>query len=187
MRIRAPHIAAIAAVTLTAADALAKTELPQLDSSSFGNQLFWLGITFVTLYLIVRNMVVPNIASVLDSRAETIADAIAKAEAFKRHADEAKGGAEAGSQHARNRAAELLATAQADAAKHHADALAGLNATLATESDAAQATITKAVAAANTELEQAAAGLARTIAEKLLGSTVDEASVKAAISSKKAA
>lgn len=177
---RTTQFATIAAVIFTAADASADAALPQFDSSSFPNQLFWLVVTFVGLYLVVSKFVVPNVASVLEAREATIADAIAKAEAYKANADKAGSQSEAGTQDARARATELMAAAQADTAKAQAEAFAKLNATLEQQSAAASATLAKSVEAASGELEQAASDLARTMAEKLLGSSVDEASVKAA-------
>lgn len=172
------------ALVAMAAPAFAKgPSVPQMDPSSFPNQLFWLAITFAALYLVVSKSVVPSVSSVLDARDATIADAIEKAEAFKHHAEQTRGDFEAGSQQARANAAELLTKAQEDAAKQQADALAKLNAELDQHSAKAAAALQQTVAQAKGSLDTASADLARTIAEKLLGSTVDEASVKAALKS----
>lgn len=171
-----------ATATLLAGPALAAGgSLPQMDQTWFPNQLAWLAITFVAMYLLVSKFVSPRVDEVLSARADTIADAIAKAEQFKQHAEQTRGNAEAGTQHARTQAAELLAKAQADIAKAQADAMASLNATLEQEAAKAAAQLQQAVSASKGDMEKASADLARAIAEKLLGSTVDEASVKAAL------
>lgn len=174
-------IHAAAAVAFTATEAFAKESLPQLDSSSFPNQLFWLVVTFAAMYLVVSKVVTPSVSRVLDAREATIADAIAKAEAFKHHAEQTKGEFEAGSSTAHSKAAELLAAAQAEASANHSKAMAKLNATLEKQSAKADAALQESLAAAKKDLDSAAADLARAIAEKLLGNKVDEASVKAAL------
>ena len=179
----ARNFALTSAVALASSTAFAESSVPQMDPSSFPNQLFWLAITFVALYVIVSKSVVPNVSSVLDARDATIADAIAKAEAFKQHAEQTRGDFEAGSQNARAQAAELLNAAQQESAKKQADAMAALNAQLEQQSAKAASALEKTVAAAKGDLDAASADLARAIAEKLLGSTVDEASVKAALKS----
>jgi len=85
--------AAIIALMASAAHAAEEggNAFPQLDTSSFANQLAWLGVTFVALYLIVSKSIVPTVSEVLSARKDTIADAIAKAEAFKAHAEATHG------------------------------------------------------------------------------------------------
>lgn len=171
MKKMASHTFTVATLlTAAASPAFAKSSVPQMDPSSFQNQLAWLAITFVALYLIVSKSVVPKVSEVLSAREATIADAIAKAEAFKQHAEQTKGDFEAGSTTARAKAAELLAKAQADAAAKQAAALTALNATLEAQSAKATAALTKSVAAAKKDLDSAANDLARTMVEKLLGS-----------------
>lgn len=169
-----------AMLMLASGPAAAANTVPQMDPSSFPNQLFWLAITFVALYLVVSRSVVPTVSSVLSAREATIADAIAKAEAFKAHAEQTKGDFEAGSSDARAKAAELLGAAQAEAASKQADAMAKLNAELDTRTAKAQQQLAKAVEAAKADLDDAAGELARAMAGKLLGAEVDAAQVKAA-------
>ena len=170
-----------AAMVATAGAASAEgTSLPQMDTSWFPNQLFWLAVSFIALYLVVSKMVSPKVGGMLAARDATIADAIAKAESFKAHADQTRGSAEAGAQNARAQAAEITARVQEEAAKAHADAMAKLNASLEAEAAKADAALKKAVAAATGDLDAASTDLARAIAEKLLGKEVDEASIKAA-------
>lgn len=45
--------------------------MPQLDTTTFSSQLFWLGISFVVLYCILAYFLVPKISGVLENR-ETI-------------------------------------------------------------------------------------------------------------------
>lgn len=45
--------------------------MPQLDTTTFPSQLFWLGVCFLALYFIISYFLVPKIAGVLENR-ETI-------------------------------------------------------------------------------------------------------------------
>ena len=44
--------------------------MPQLDFSTFGNQIFWLVITLVVIYFILNKIALPRIAAVLAERAD---------------------------------------------------------------------------------------------------------------------
>ncbi|MDB4198503.1 F0F1 ATP synthase subunit B', partial [Ascidiaceihabitans sp.] len=57
--------------------------MPQLDFSTWGNQIFWLVITLVVIYLILSRVALPRIASVLAERQGTITNDIAAAEDLK--------------------------------------------------------------------------------------------------------
>src|SRR3990167_525344 len=61
--------------------------MPQLDTSTFPTQLFWLGVCFITLYLILAYISLPKIASVLKIREETIEEKINKASMYREQAE----------------------------------------------------------------------------------------------------
>ena len=61
----------------------AATGLPQLDFSTFPNQIFWLVVTLVVIYLILTKVGLPRIAGVLAERQGTITNDIAMAEDLK--------------------------------------------------------------------------------------------------------
>ena len=46
--------------------------MPQLDFATFPNQIFWLLITLVVIYLILSRVVLPRVGSVLSERQGTI-------------------------------------------------------------------------------------------------------------------
>ena len=64
--------------------------MPQLDFSSFGNQIFWLVVTLVVIFLILTRVALPRIANVLAERRESISNDIAAAEELKLKAGEAE-------------------------------------------------------------------------------------------------
>ncbi len=65
------------------AEAAASPGMPQLDFSSFPNQIFWLVVTLVVIFLVLSRIALPRISSVLAERASTITNDIAAAEEFR--------------------------------------------------------------------------------------------------------
>lgn len=53
--------------------------LPQLDPSLFPEQLFWLAITFSTLYLLMHFVALPGVQKVQDKRKDVIDEALSAA------------------------------------------------------------------------------------------------------------
>jgi F-type H+-transporting ATPase subunit b len=64
--------------------------LPQLDFSTFGNQIFWLAVALVVLYFILSRIALPRIAAVLAERQGTITNDLAAADDLKARAVEAE-------------------------------------------------------------------------------------------------
>jgi F-type H+-transporting ATPase subunit b len=102
--------------------------LPQLDFSTFPNQIFWLVVTLVAIYLILTRVALPRISSVLAERAGTITNDIATAEELKLRAEEAEAAYNQALADARSEAQKIVAEARAeiqaelDAATAKADA-----------------------------------------------------------------
>ena len=46
--------------------------MPQLDFSTFGNQIFWLVVTLVAIYLILDRIALPRIAEVLAAEPDSV-------------------------------------------------------------------------------------------------------------------
>jgi F-type H+-transporting ATPase subunit b len=70
--------------------AAAGTGMPQLDLSTFSNQIFWLVVTMVVLYFVMSRVALPRIAAVLADRRGTITSDIAAAEEYKLKAQQAE-------------------------------------------------------------------------------------------------
>ena len=64
--------------------------MPQLDFSTFDNQIVWLLITLVVIYFVLSRIALPRIGSVLAERAGTITNDIAAAEDLKQQALDAE-------------------------------------------------------------------------------------------------
>ncbi|MEO0937869.1 MAG: F0F1 ATP synthase subunit B' [Pseudomonadota bacterium] len=64
--------------------------MPQLDVTTFGNQIFWLVLALLAIYFILSRIALPRIAAVLAERQGTITNDLAAAEDFKLKAEEAE-------------------------------------------------------------------------------------------------
>lgn len=70
--------------------AAAAPGMPQLDFSTFPNQIFWLLVTLVVIYFVLSKIALPRISSVLAERSSTIMNDVAAAEELKLKAKEAE-------------------------------------------------------------------------------------------------
>jgi F-type H+-transporting ATPase subunit b len=61
--------------------------MPQLDVTTFPSQLFWLGVSFIVLYLVLSYMAVPKIVRILGIREETIEEKINTASTYREEAE----------------------------------------------------------------------------------------------------
>jgi F-type H+-transporting ATPase subunit b len=64
--------------------------MPQLDVATFPNQIFWLVLTLVAIFMILNRVALPRIAAVLAERQGTITNDIAAAEELRLKAKEAE-------------------------------------------------------------------------------------------------
>ena len=90
-----------------------KVAMPQLDFTTYANQIFWLLVTLVVLYLIVSRLILPRIGGVLAERKSTIERDIAAAEELKRKAVTAEAAYNKALADARSEAAKIVAAAKA--------------------------------------------------------------------------
>lgn len=88
--------------------------MPQLDFSTFPNQIFWLVVTLIVIYFILSRVALPRIGAVLAERQGTITNDIAAAEELKQRAQEAEAAYEQALIDARAEAGKIVDTAKAD-------------------------------------------------------------------------
>ncbi|MFM9865312.1 MAG: F0F1 ATP synthase subunit B' [Micropepsaceae bacterium] len=70
----------------------AKPGLPQLDTTTFASQLFWLLITFAVLYFVISRIAAPKIGGVIADRANRIKGDLDTAAQAKRDSEAAMAG-----------------------------------------------------------------------------------------------
>ena len=116
------------AAAASAAAHAAPTGMPQLDFSTFGNQIFWLVLKMLLLYWVLSRIALPRISGVIADRQGAISGDLGAAEEFKRRARDAEDAYDRALAEARHKAqgivAENRAAMQADLEKAiaHADA-----------------------------------------------------------------
>ena len=62
--------------------------MPQLDLSTFPAQIFWLLLTFMSLFLLVRYVIVPRMHNIFDARWEKQDNNLQRANEFKAEAEQ---------------------------------------------------------------------------------------------------
>ena len=97
-----------------AADAAETVGMPQLDVTTFSNQIFWLVITLLVIYFVLSRIALPRIASVLAERQGTITNDLAAAEDLKVKAVEAEEAYNKALADARTEAHAIVAQAKAE-------------------------------------------------------------------------
>ena len=97
----------------TAAEASA-SGMPQLDFSTFSNQIFWLIVTLVAIYFILSRLALPRIAGVLAERQGTINNDVNMAEELKGKAVAAEEAYNKALNDARSEAARIVEATKAE-------------------------------------------------------------------------
>lgn len=158
--------------------------LPQLNvmfDGSYTNQVAWLLITFVILYVVVSRLVVPRVTTVLEEREEKIAGDLDAAARLRDEAEGVREAYEASIAEARLKAQATLAEAKDAAKADIAKAQAELDAKLLADAAAAEERIAAAKAEALAGLEEIATDVAADMIAKLGGSDVAADAVAKAV------
>lgn len=157
--------------------------MPQLETSTYLGQIFWLILTFGLLYWLLKTRALPRISEVLEARQDRIAADLDKAAALRAEAEAAARRQEevVAQAHARAqvRIKELQDRLAADAAKRQAALDAELGAKLAE----AEARVKAAREAALAEVRGVAVEAAQAAAQRLAGLQVGHDVAEAALDS----
>jgi F-type H+-transporting ATPase subunit b len=116
--------------------------LPQFELQYWGGQIVWLLLIFIVLYSLMSRVFIPRLRTVKDTRAETIASAVAEARRVQDEADAQATSARAEIEQARTRARTVAAAArQAEADARIADELAAAETRIRSLRDTAMASV----------------------------------------------
>ncbi|MDR3476029.1 MAG: F0F1 ATP synthase subunit B' [Devosia sp.] len=66
-----------------------KEAFPPFDPSTFANQLIWLAVSFLVLYLVASRIALPKIGGIIDTRRKRIEGDLAEADKLRRETDQA--------------------------------------------------------------------------------------------------
>ncbi|MGI9367774.1 MAG: F0F1 ATP synthase subunit B' [Ruegeria sp.] len=105
--------------------------MPQLCFDWFPNQIFWLVITLVVIFLVLSRVALPRIAAILAERQGTITNDLAAAEDLKAKAVEAEEAYNKALADARSEAQRIAAEARAEIQEGLDDAIAKADAEIA--------------------------------------------------------
>lgn len=155
--------------------------MPQLNSTTYLSQIFWLILTFGVLYWLLKTKALPKVSEVLEARQDRIASDLdraatlrAEAEAAARKQEEVVAQAHA---RAQARLKELQDRLAADAAKRQA----ALDADLGAKLGEAEARVRAAREAALAEVRGVAVEAAQAAAQRLAGLEVGRETAEAAL------
>lgn len=155
--------------------------MPQLDFSTFPNQIFWLLVTLVAIYMIVTRIAMPRIGGILSDRHEVISNDLETAAELKTKAEAAQAAYEKALADARAQAQAIAAETKAEIQKELAAATARADAEIAAKAAESQARIDEIRASAIESIEQVAAETGVAIVEALLPEAADAGAVKSAV------
>ena len=155
--------------------------MPQLDVSTFAPQLVWLTISFVVLYLLMWKLGLPRVNAVLEARRQRLDDDLARAAQIKAEAEAVLAAYQKTLAEARAEAQATIKERTEQFAAEAADRQRQLAEALAEQTKAAEREIGAAKERAFAEIRNAAVDVARTVAEKLTGSPIDEGELVPAV------
>ncbi len=154
--------------------------MPQLDFSTFPNQIFWLLVTLVVIYLILSRVALPRIGGILAERQGTITNDIAAAEDLKAKALEAEEIYNQALADARAEAQNIAAEARAEMQVGVNEAIAKADAEIAAKAAESEKAIAEIRAGAMDAIKTVATDTAAEIVAAL-GGKADKSGVADAI------
>lgn len=157
--------------------------MPQLDVTTFGNQIFWLLVTLVVIYWVLSRIALPRIGAVLADRQGTIVGDLNAADELKAKAKAAEAAYEKALSDARSQAQEIVGKAKAEIQKDLDLAIAKADAEIAARTAESERRIDEIRAGASEAIESVAKDTAAELVAAL-GGKADAASVAAAVSAR---
>ncbi|MEL6533633.1 MAG: F0F1 ATP synthase subunit B' [Pseudomonadota bacterium] len=153
--------------------------MPQLEFSTFPNQIFWLVVALVVIYVLLSRVALPRIAGVMAERQGTITNDLAAAEDLKRQAADAEAAYEKALSDARAEAQEIAAKTRAEIQADLDEAMAQADARIAEQSAESEGRIAEIQAGALQSIEDVARDTAAEIVTAMGGSATPDAVAKA--------
>jgi F-type H+-transporting ATPase subunit b len=155
--------------------------MPQLDVSTFPTQLFWLAVTFIVLYGLMKWLALPRVATAIEARRNRLDDDLARAAAHRSEAEAVIAAYQKALNEARADAQARIRETSERLAAEAAERQRQIGEALAREVAAAEQDIAAARAHAVAELRGVAVDVARSVTEKLAGVAADPRAVAAAV------
>ena len=179
----AAHAAEAAGAAAHAADAghaAQSAGMPQLDVSTFGNQIFWLLVTLAVLYWVLSKVALPRIDAIISDRQGAITGDLMQAEEFKKKAKDAEAAYGKALADARTEAGKIVAAQKAEIQKELDAAIAKADAEISARAGESE----KRIAVIRDSATADARSVAREVTAELVrafGGKADEAAIDAAV------
>jgi F-type H+-transporting ATPase subunit b len=157
--------------------------MPQLDFATFPNQIFWLVVTIIAIFLILDRVALPRISAILAQRRGTLANDIAAAEGLTAKAAEAEEARQRDLAAARAEGARIVAQMKVEMQAELDRALAAADVEIAERTTESE----RRIAAIRAEADASVAEVARDTAASIvaaLGGAADGRSVAAAVTAR---
>ena len=157
--------------------------MPQLNFATWPNQVFWLLVALVIIYIVLTKIAMPRIASVLAERKGRINGDLAAAEELKSKAKAAEKAYNLALEQARVEAGKIILATKAEIQKDLNAAMADADAQISAKAAESE----KRIAEIRAGAVQAVSEVARETAGALvvaLGGTADDAAIEAAVAAR---
>ncbi|MEL6119826.1 MAG: F0F1 ATP synthase subunit B' [Pseudomonadota bacterium] len=154
--------------------------MPQLCTDWFGNQIFWLVITLVIIYLVLAKVALPRIAGILADRQGTITNDLAAAEDLKAKAVQAEEAYHKALADARAEAQTIIAATKADIRAELDKATAKADAEIAARASEGEAAIAEIRANALESVKEVAQAVASDLVDAM-GTKSDVKAIASAV------
>ncbi|MCF3974772.1 F0F1 ATP synthase subunit B' [Paracoccus salsus] len=159
------------------------TGMPQLDFSTFPNQIFWLVVALGLLYWVLSRIALPRIAAVISDRQGAITGDLMAAEEFKRKAREAEAAYDKALADARSEAQKIVAANRAEIQKDLDAAIAHADAEIAARTAESEKRIAEIRDSAATDAREVARDVTAELVRSF-GGSVDENALDKAVDSR---
>lgn len=173
----------MATETTTGAAEASSGGMPQLDFSTWGNQIFWLVLALIAIYLILSRVALPRIAAILAERQGTISNDIAAAEDLKSKAADAEAAYDKALVDARAEAQNIIAQSKAELQADLDKAIAKADDQIAAKSAESEKAISEIRAGALENVKAVAKDTVKEIVSAM-GGKADAKTITAAVTSR---
>lgn len=155
--------------------------MPQFNLYDFAPQIFWLALTFVTLYLLMSRLAMPRVSNILDERKGRIEADLAAAQTLRQETDKAIADYEKELAEAKGRAQQIGREAREEMAAEMDSQRADVDRQINEKMAGAEKSITALKASALGHTDEIATELAEDLVARLLGRQVDRETLVGAV------
>ncbi|KAB2851713.1 MAG: ATP F0F1 synthase subunit B [Hyphomicrobiaceae bacterium] len=156
-------------VTAATTEAPHAKPFPPLDATTFAPQLFWLVLSFVLLYVMLKRLVLPRVGEVIGERQERISRDVAEARRIKVETETAIADYERALADARARAQRIAQESRDVLAAEIAKERAAVESKIAAKTAEAEKSIAAAKTSAMAQVEDVATQAAKAVVVELIG------------------